>query len=47
MFQITIKSLIPELQNCMSNPSATVSVLFDSSAFGTDLYLDACAICFS
>ena len=35
IFSFAIKSLILELQNCMSNPSATVSVLFDSSPFAT------------
>ena len=35
IFKFLIKSLILELQNCMSNPSATISVLFDSSPFGT------------
>ena len=35
IFKITIKSLILELGNCLSNTSATVSVLFDSSPFGT------------
>ena len=34
IFKFTIKSLILELRNCMSNPSTTVSVLFDSSPFG-------------
>ena len=35
IFKITIKRLILELRNCLSNTSATVSVLFDSSPFGT------------
>ena len=35
IFKFVIKSLILEPRNCMSNPSATVSVLFDSSPFRT------------
>ena len=35
IFKFAIKSLILELRNCVSNPSATVSVLFDLSPFGT------------
>ena len=35
IFRFAVKSLIFELWNCVSNPSATVIVLFDSSPFGT------------
>ena len=35
IFKFAIKSLILELQNCISNPSVTVIVLFDSSPFPT------------
>ena len=35
IFKFEIKSLIRELRNCMSNRSAIVIVLFDSSSFGT------------
>ena len=35
IFKFAIKSANLELRNCMSNPSATGSVLFDSSPFGT------------
>ena len=35
IFKFAIMSLILEPRNCMSNPSATVSVFFDSSPFGT------------
>ena len=35
VFEIVINSLILEMWNYMSNPSATASALFDSSPFGT------------
>ena len=35
IFKFAIKSQILQLRNCMSNRSATASVLFDSSPFGT------------
>ena len=35
VFKIAINSLMLEMWNYMSNPSATASVLFDSSPFGT------------
>ena len=36
--KIAIKSVILELWKCMTNPSVTFSVLFDSSPFGTYIF---------